>query len=48
LVLSDGQLYGTLCCASHVPDPWLRERDLGLMGRTAQRLIEQLERFGHL
>src|ERR671914_2315223 len=23
LVLSDGRLYGTLCCVSHEPDPWL-------------------------
>ena len=22
LVLSDGRLYGTLCCVSHEPDPW--------------------------
>jgi GAF domain-containing protein len=48
LVLSDGRPYGTLCCASHAPDPWLRERDLGLMRRTAQWLIEQLERSGRL
>jgi GAF domain-containing protein len=47
LVLSDGRLYGTLCCASHEPDPWLRERDLGLMERTARRLVEGLERDGH-
>jgi len=48
LVLSDGRLYGTLCCASHEPDPWLRERDLGLMQRTARWLVEQLERHGSL
>ena len=48
LVLSDGRLYGTLCCVSHAPDPWLRERDLGLMERTARWLVEQLERRGHL
>jgi GAF domain-containing protein len=46
LVLSDGRLYGTLCCLSHEPDPWLRERDLGLMERTARWLVEQLERHG--
>ena len=44
LVLSDGRLYGTLCCLSHEPDPWLRERDLGAMERTARWLVEQLER----
>ena len=48
LVLSDGRLYGTLCCVSHEPDPWLRERDLGMMERTAVWLVEQLERRGRL
>jgi GAF domain-containing protein len=48
LVLSDGRLYGTLCCVSHTPDPWLRQRDLGLMERVARQLIEQLEREGRL
>ena len=48
LVLSDGRLYGTLCCVSHEADPWLRERDLGMMERTARWLVEQLERRGSL
>jgi hypothetical protein len=48
LVLSDGRLYGTLCCVSHEPDPWLRERDLDLMDRTARWLVEDLERRGLL
>jgi GAF domain-containing protein len=48
LVLSDGRLYGTLCCVSHEPDPWLRERDLSLMDRTARWLVEELERLGRL
>ncbi len=48
LVLSDGRLYGTLCCVSHAPDPWLRERDLGIMERTARWMVEQLERRGRL
>ena len=48
LVLSDGRLYGTLCCVSHEPDPWLRERDLDLMDRTARFLVEDLERRGLL
>jgi GAF domain-containing protein len=48
LVLSDGRLYGTLCCVSHEPDPWLRERDLKLMERTARFLVEDLERRGLL
>src|SRR5918998_78668 len=48
LVLSDGRLYGTLCCVGHAPDPWLRERDLGLMERVARQLIEHLERHRRL
>jgi len=48
LMLSDGRLYGTLCCVSHEPDPRLRERDLGIMERTARWLVEQLERRGRL
>ncbi len=48
LVLSDGRLYGTLCCVSHAPDPWLRERDLGLMERAARQVIEHLECRGSL
>ncbi len=48
LVLLDGRLYGTLCCVSHEPDPWLRESDLGIMERTAKWLVEQLERRGRL
>ena len=48
LVLSDGRLYGTLCCVSHEPDPWLGERDLKLMERTARWLVEQMERYGGL
>jgi len=48
LVLSDGRPYGTLCCVSHEPDPWLRERDLEIMDRTARWLVEQLERRGRL
>ena len=43
LVLSDGRPYGTLCCMSHSPDPWLAERDLELMGKLAQGLIRRLE-----
>ena len=48
LVLSDVRLYGTLCCVSHEPDPWLREKDFVIMERTAKWLIEQLERRGQL
>jgi GAF domain-containing protein len=48
LVLSDGRLYGTLCCVSHEADPWLRESDLGIVERTARWLVEQPERRGRL
>ena len=48
LVLSDGRLYGTLCCVSHEADPRLRELDLRLMERTARWLVGQLERRGRL
>ena len=48
LELSDGRLYGTLCCVSHESDPWLKERDLGIMERTARWLVEDLERRGRL
>jgi GAF domain-containing protein len=48
LVLSDGRLYGTLCCVSHEPDPWLKESDLAIMERTARWLVEDLERRGRL
>ena len=48
LVLSDGRLYGTLCCVSHESDPRLRESDLGIMERTARWLVDDLERRGRL
>ena len=43
LVLSDGRLYGTLCCVSHHPDPWLRDRDLRLMENAARQTVRSLE-----
>lgn len=48
LHLSDGRLYGTLCCASHSPDPWLRDRDLKLAGEVARKATERLESEGLL
>lgn len=48
LRLSDGSVYGTLCCASHSVDPRLAERDLGLMKELAGRLMANLERDGRL
>ena len=44
LQFSDGRLYGTLCCLSHVPDPSLRNRDAEFMKVLARLMIEQLER----
>lgn len=45
---SDGRPFGTLCCLSHSPDPWLAERDLKLMENLARRLTERLEQEGLL
>ena len=41
--LSDGRLYGTFCCFSHVPDPGLNERDLQMMKVFAELITERLE-----
>lgn len=46
--LSDGRLYGTLCCLSHSPDPWLKERDLQLMSKLADDVARRLETEGLL
>lgn len=48
LKLQDGRSYGTLCCMSHTTDSWLRDRDLGLMQRFAQRMVARLEEKGLL
>lgn len=48
LRLSDGRLYGTLCCASHSPDPWLRDRDLRLVRDLAGKATARLESAGIL
>jgi len=42
--LSGGRLYGTLCCASHNPEPALAQRDAEFMQVLARLLGEQLER----
>lgn len=44
LRFSDGRLYGTLCCLSHLPDPSLRDRDGEFMKMLACFIVEQLER----
>ena len=42
--LSNGHLYGMLCCLSHSPDPSLRERDEKFMNVLARLIADQLER----
>jgi HD-GYP domain-containing protein (c-di-GMP phosphodiesterase class II) len=42
--LSDGRLYGTMCCVSHVAEPSLRERDIQFMHLLAQLVGNQIER----
>ena len=44
LEFSDGRVYGTFCCLSHSPDPFLRERDAGFVRVLARLVSEQLER----
>ena len=44
LQLSDGRLFGTLCCMSHSPDPSLRERDADFMNVLARLIADHLER----
>ena len=46
VVLSDGRPYGTLYCVSHIADPGLRERDLGLMEGVARELSRRIKREG--
>ena len=41
--LSDGSLYGTLCCFSHQPDASLGPRDLQFMNVFADLIAERLE-----
>ncbi len=40
---SDGQLYGTLCCASHAASPWLGDRDVAFLGVLGRMLAHDLE-----
>lgn len=48
LRLSDGSVYGTLCCLSHGSGEWLRDRDLRLMGELARGLTVRREREAFL
>jgi EAL domain-containing protein (putative c-di-GMP-specific phosphodiesterase class I)/GAF domain-containing protein len=41
--LSDGRLYGTLCCLSHAARPGLDDRDVAFLRVVARMVAEQLE-----
>jgi EAL domain-containing protein (putative c-di-GMP-specific phosphodiesterase class I) len=41
--LSDGRIYGTLCCFSFIPDTSLTERDLQIMRVSAELLADQID-----
>lgn len=42
--LSDGSVYGTVCCFSHRPFPWLGERDAQTLRAVADVIARVLER----
>jgi EAL domain-containing protein (putative c-di-GMP-specific phosphodiesterase class I) len=42
IVLDDGDVYGTLCCFSHEPDPTLGDRDLKMMQAFAEVLATRI------
>jgi len=44
ILLTDGSIYGTLCCASIAPDPSLGERDVALLNLFGAFVGRQLER----
>jgi GAF domain-containing protein len=44
VVFSDGRRYGTLCCASGAPAPWLGDRDIAFMRVMGRMLAHELER----
>ncbi|MDX6562396.1 MAG: hypothetical protein QOD65_2210 [Gaiellales bacterium] len=44
VVFSDGRRYGTLCCASAAPAPWLGDRDIAFMRVLGRMLAHELER----
>ena len=46
LVLSDGRLYGMLCCVSRAPNPYLAEYDLEGLKKLARQTVEEIERDG--
>ena len=42
--LSDGKVYGTVCCFSHRPFPWMGERDAQTLRAVADVIARVLER----
>src|SRR6185295_19604911 len=42
--LSDGRVFGTLCCFSFAPDPTLGDRDLKMVHVFAELLADQIDR----
>jgi response regulator RpfG family c-di-GMP phosphodiesterase len=44
LQFSDGRLFGTVCCMSHLPSLALRNRDAAFMGVIARLIAEHIER----
>ena len=43
LCLSDGSVYGTFCCFSHLPDPTLNARELRMMQAIANLVAREIE-----
>jgi GAF domain-containing protein len=43
VVLTDGRIYGTLCCFSHAPKPELQQRDLTQLRMCAQLVARKVE-----
>ena len=48
LKLSDGRLYGTLCCLSHAPNHFLAQCDLEGIKKLAHETVAEIERKGFL
>lgn len=46
IVLASGETYGTLCCFSHQPNPWMVDRDAQALRSVAQLLAETLDPRG--
>ncbi len=48
ILMSDGQFYGTLCCASHEPQPQLGSRDLEFLHVLARLVAHEIEHDAYL